>query len=198
MLRLAEYARRMGISRSYAYKLYQNGELEHPAKKMSRRLILVDVPADFRLAQQDPTRVAIYARVSTKKQEASLAHQKLRLLEWCSKNGHKVDKIVEEIGSGLNDNRPKLRKLIQDKSIGLIVVEHQDRLARMNFKLLETALNARGCQIIVIETTQDETDLVQDITDVLTVLCARFYGARGAKARANKLITQAQETSDEP
>lgn len=188
MLRLTEYARRMGFSRSHAWNLHKQGKLPHPSRKLSERVIVVDVPSDFELTHKAPTRSVIYARVSTTKQSESLAHQEARLMKYCIDHGIAVDEVISEVSSGLNDNRRKLNKLLRDVSVGTIIIEHQDRLARMGFGLLKTTLAARGCEIIIVDNTDREDDLVADITDVLTVLCARFYGKRGAKARAEKVI----------
>jgi predicted site-specific integrase-resolvase len=48
--------------------------------------------------------------------------------------------VVKEIGSGANDTRPQLRKLLIDPTITLIVVEHQDRLTRFGFNSIEQLL----------------------------------------------------------
>lgn len=42
----------------------------------------------------------------------------------------------------MNDRRRKLNKVLSDPTIGTIIVEHRDRLARMNAGLIESALNA--------------------------------------------------------
>lgn len=44
------------------------------------------------------------------KKEQNLEAQKNRLVSYANAKGYKVDKIVTEIGSGLNDKRPKLEK----------------------------------------------------------------------------------------
>ena len=60
--------------------------------------------------------VAIYARVSSSENKENLECQKERLISYCNAKGYKVSKIVTEIGSGLNDNRPKLERLLLDNS----------------------------------------------------------------------------------
>jgi len=42
--------------------------------------------------------------------------------------------VVKEVGSGIDDGRPKLLLLLTDKGVGLIVVEHKDRLTRFSFR----------------------------------------------------------------
>ena len=43
-------------------------------------------------------------------------------------------KVVKEVGSGINDARPKLLALLEDQSITLIVVDHKDRLTHFGFR----------------------------------------------------------------
>lgn len=45
-------------------------------------------------------------------------------------------------------------------------------------------LRARGGGVIVLEDREVENDLVRDMTEVLTTYCARLYGRRSAKRRA--------------
>ena len=42
----------------------------------------------------------------------------------------------------MNDSRRKFNRLLADLTVGTIIVEHRDRLARMNAGLVESALKA--------------------------------------------------------
>ena len=189
MLKLPEYARRLGISRSQAYKLYARGELPHRDEKFGPRTILGDVPSDFRL-EAPPKKTVAYIRVSSVKQKESLDGQKLRVLEYCAKQGIHLDNIIEEVASGMNENRKKLTKILEDEQVGIIVVEHRKRLSRFNFKLIESSLRASDRKIIVIDDNEIEDDLVRDITEVLTSFCVRFYGKRSSRVRGNKIVRE--------
>jgi putative resolvase len=57
----------------------------------------------------------------------------------------------------------------------------------------EAALQATGREVIVVDATERKDDLVQDVVAVLTRLCARLYGRRAAKNRAEKAISVALE-----
>lgn len=61
------------------------------------------------------------------------------------------------------------------------------------FEYVEAALAAQGRRIVVIETGEDRDDLVQDMIDVLTSMCARLYGRRSARHRAEKALKAAKE-----
>jgi predicted site-specific integrase-resolvase len=137
--------------------------------------------------------VCIYARVSSSENKDNLEKQKERLINYCNAKGYKVSKIVTEIGSGLNDNRKKLEKILLDKSINLIVVEHKDRLARfgLNYiqKLLE--LDNRKIEIVNVQ-NDDEADLMEDFVSIITSFTARLYGKRRSKRITEKIIKDLQ------
>lgn len=61
-----------------------------------------------------------------------------------------------------------------------MVVEHRDRLGRMNTELVEAALSAHGRWLVVLDSGEVTVDLVGDMVEVLTWLCARLYPPVGA------------------
>ena len=93
----------------------------------------------------------------------------------------------------MNDRRRKLNKVLSDPTIGTIIVEHRDRLARMNAGLIESALNAQGRKLIVVDDTELDDDLVRDMTEVLTSFCARLYGRRAAKHKTDAALKAAHD-----
>ncbi len=72
----------------------------------------------------------------------------------------------------MNGRRPKLRKPLADAKVQVIVVERRDRLARFGFKYLEAAMHACGRRLRVVEDVELSGDLVRDMCEVLTSLCA--------------------------
>ncbi len=92
------------------------------------------------------------------------------------------------MGSGMNGKRRKLARLLADPTATHIVVEHRDRLARFDIEHLEAALSAQARRIVVVEGGEVDDDLVRDVTEALTSFCARLYGRRGARNRAEKAL----------
>jgi len=56
-------------------------------------------------------------------------------------------------------------------------------------------LQATGRQLIVVDPGEFKEDLVQDVVAVMTSLCARLYGRRAAKTRAQKAVAVALENA---
>ena len=105
--------------------------------------------------------------------------------------------MVKEIGSGVNDNRPKLMKLLTDPGVTLIVVEHKDRLTRFGFNYLEQLLAMQGRRIEVINQAENgKEDLVQDFVSIITSFCARLYGQRRAKRKTERIIAELENDEE--
>jgi len=77
----------------------------------------------------------------------------------------------------------RARRLLAGPAAGVVVVEHRDRLGRMNTELVEAALAAHGRCLVVVDDSEVTDDLVRDMTGVLTSFCARVYGRRPARNR---------------
>src|SRR5258708_5754087 len=74
------------------------------------------------------------------------------------------------------------------ESVTVIVVEHHDRLARFGTEQLDAALAAAGRRILVADRGETSDDLVRYMIEVLTSMCARLYGRRGARNRAMRAV----------
>jgi putative resolvase len=92
----------------------------------------------------------------------------------------------------MNGSRVKVRRLLADPKVTAVVVEHRDRLGRMNTELVESALSAHGRRLVVLDDGEVADDLMQDIVEVLTSFCARLYDRRSARNRALKAVGCAQ------
>jgi predicted site-specific integrase-resolvase len=98
---------------------------------------------------------------------------------------------VKECAIGLNDNRPKLLKILRERKATKIVVEHKDRLTRFGFNYIKTLFPE--CEIVIInECLDDKEDLMSDFISIVTSYCARIYGNRRSKRKTEKLIKELQ------
>ncbi len=188
VVKLHEWAAREGVHYQTAWRWWRDGKLPVPAQQTATGTILVEVPA----ASSGAAGVVVYARVSSHDQRADLDRQVARVTEWVTGQGLTVAGVVREVGSGLNGKRPKLRRILSDPSAAVIVVEHRDRLARFGVEHLDAALAAHGRRLIVADPGETTDDLVRDMIEVLTSMCARLYGRRGARNRAMRAVTAAR------
>ncbi|CRG41650.1 IS607-like element IS1535 family transposase [Mycobacterium tuberculosis] len=187
-MNLADWAESVGVNRHTAYRWFLEGTLPVPAERVGR-LILVKTAASASAAAAG---VVLYARVSSHDRRSDLDRQVARLTAWATERDLGVGQVVCEVGSGLNGKRPKLRRILSDPDARVIVVEHRDRLARFGVEHLEAALSAQGRRIVVADPGETTDDLVCDMIEVLTGMCARLYGRRGARNRAMRAVTEAK------
>ena len=82
--------------------------------------------------------------MSSAEEKPHLENQANRLWAHAGENGIPLDEVVSEIASGLNERRPKLRKLLGDPTVHTVIIERRDRLARFGVGMVETMLQARG------------------------------------------------------
>jgi len=179
---LTEWAHATGVHPQTAYRWFREGNLPVPAQRVGPRTILVNV--DAATAPPAGERVGLYARVSSHDQKDDLDRQMTRLTAWAATAGLPIARQEREVGSGMNGHRAKIRRLLSDPDIDVIVVEHRDRFGRMNVELVEAALSANGRRVVVLDDREVDDDLVRDMTEILTSFCARLYGRRSARNRA--------------
>ena len=189
---LREWALVNNIHPQTAYRWHREGVLPvetfQPVPGGNIQVMLSTTPEPV----DAPGEVVVYARVSSHDQKPDLDSQVGRVAAWAAGSGVRVDRVVTEIGSGMNGTRAKLNGLLADPSVTTIVVEHKDRLARMNTELVCSALSASGRNIMIVDETELDDDLVADMVSVLTSFCARLYGKRGAANRAVKALAAAE------
>ena len=181
-MNLKEWAGVQGIHPVTAYRWFRDGKLPVPARRVGG-LILVDAPGSAAATGG----VAAYARVSAADQRADLDRQVARVTAWATGEGLSVGRVVTEVGSALNGKRRKFLALLRDESVITIVVEHSDRFARFGAEYVEAALSAQGRRLLVVDPAEMDDDLVRDVTEILTSLCARLYGRRAARNQAARL-----------
>ena len=187
--RTREYAKKHGVTQRTVWNWYYQGKIKTERDSTGHLLI---VEGEDSIINNN---VAVYARVSSAENKDNLERQKQRLLDFCAAKGYTVVKTVCETGSGLNDKRPKLEKLLMDDSIKKIVVEHSDRFSRFGFNYIKKLMNLYGREIEVInEQSNDKDDLMQDFASIVTSFCARLYGLRRSHRKTKDIIEKiAQE-----
>src|SRR5262249_61586445 len=98
----------------------------------------------------------------------NLESQAERLVAYCAAKGYQVHQVVKEIGSGVNESRPRFLKLLADPAITVIVVEHKDRATRFGFRYLDTLLQQQGRRIEVVNLADNgREDLVADLVAIV-------------------------------
>jgi putative resolvase len=192
-MKLSDYAKAKGVSYKTAWRWFCDGQIKG---RRYGRTIIVDEEVESRLVVV--SKVAVYARVSSAENKSNLDSQAERLSAYCIAKGYQIAKIVKEIGSGVNDSRPKLLGMLADQSLSLIVVEHKDRLTRFGFRYIETLLKGQGRSIEVVNEASNGTeDLLADLVSIIYSFCARLYGQRRAKRKTEQIVAELEKKGDD-
>lgn len=180
--KISQYARKNNVTIRTVWNWIYKGKIKTERTSSNGWLIIEENENKYE-------KFAIYARVSSSENRNNLVGQTQRLLDYCSAKGYKVEYIVTEVGSGLNDTRPKLEKLLLDKSITTIVVEHKDRLARFGLNYIEKLLSLDNRKIEYMHPVFDEKDdLMGDFVSIITSFCARLYSKRRSRQNVKKIL----------
>ena len=142
-------------------------------------------------------RVVTYSRVSSheQKQKGDLERQNGRVIAYCVKKKYQVVKSYEEVGSGMCDTRPKLHqvfKMIENKEVDKVIVEHKDRLTRFNFNFLAAFFASHSVEVEwteeVLGNKRYEDELVEDMLTLMLSFSNKIYGKRSAENRKKKKL----------
>ncbi len=169
--------------------MYKDGKLPNAMQLPTGTIVVLEEEQKTKNAL--PNSVAIYARVSSHENKENLENQVRRLEEYAIAKGYQIKHIVKEIGSGVNDARPKLTKLLMQTDYSILLVEHKDRLTRFGFNYLKLLFELQGKQIEIINNAEEEKeDLIQDFVAIIYSFAAKLYGLRRAKRKTEKIIKE--------
>ena len=192
----------IGVSVKTLQRWDREGILKAYRTPTNRRYYTYDQYLKFKAGNlQDGRKIVVYARVSTRNQHDDLDSQGMFLLDYCNAKGMIVDECIEEFGSGLNDNRKKWNKLLEEvmeQKIKTIIVTHKDRFIRFGFDWFEKLCLKYDTQILIVknEKLSPQEELVQDIVSILHVFSCRLYGLRKYKDKIKGEYGDVEELQD--
>ena len=190
-MKLSDYAKKAGISYRTAWRWWKQGNLRGYQSPTGTIIIL-----DEKNSKSDLI-ACIYARVSSAEIKDNLDRQAELLKDYSIARGYKIYKIVKEIGSGLNDDRKQLGKILVDPNYNILVVEHKDRLARFGTNYIELLLKELGKKLEIVNHSEDKQDeLMEDLIAIITSFCSQIYGLKRSKRKTEKIIAELKSKVD--
>jgi DNA binding domain, excisionase family len=173
---------------SYCIKGDINSIIIPSGKRIISRDEVIKYLRSSNLLYEDDNKIdLIYARVSTNEQKnrGDLDRQINYIIREIIAKNPKNLKVFSEVGSGLNDNRTELKKLldmVMNDEVDRIFILYKDRLTRFGFNYLEQICNKFGTKIIVIsEEIQEKSiqeELAEDIISIIHSFSSKLYGMR--------------------
>ncbi|MBS0015167.1 MAG: IS607 family transposase [Arthrospira sp. SH-MAG29] len=180
----------LGVHERTLRRWDSNGSIETIRTLAGQRRYNVE-PYSAANSGSDKRKVVIYARASSRAQQSDLNRQVAAL-----SNLYPEAEVVSEIGGGLNFKGKKMLALLGHQlsgDVGMVVVAHQDRLARWGWDLFRWLCKQNRCSLMVLNETSlsREPEMVEDILAILHCFSSRLYGR-------SKYKTQVKEDPDLP
>ena len=184
-----EFAEMIGVSVKTLQRWDNDNKLKAFRTPTNRRYYTHNQYVEYMgktIQDKDKRKNIIYTRVSTNNQKDDLKNQVEFLKQFANARGIIIDEIFEDIGSGLNYNRKKWNKLLEDCMLGLIktvIVAHRDRFIRFGYEWFERFLKSNGVEIIVVnnEKLSPQEEMIQDLINIIHVFSCKIYGLRKYK-----------------
>ena len=200
LLTLKETEQLLNISKSTLQRWDNSGKLialrtegGHRRYKLSEIERLIGENSNEVTDKSDAVKVATYVRCSTQDQKAhgDIDRQSLRIFEYCTKKKYKVEYIIKDMGSGLNDKRKgliQLCNLVVNGKINKVVIEYKDRLTRLQYNLIEFLFNSYGVEIELLDKNgyTEQEELLNDMVMLIASFSGKIYSLRAKENRKKR------------
>ena len=188
-MKLSKYAKELGVDYRTAWNWFKAGKIDGAYQTPTGTVIVPDNKEE----QNEDYGVILYARTSSSQNKELLNNQVKRLEDFAAAKGYKVKQVIKEFGSGLNDERKQLTKILQENKYDKIIVENKDRLTRFGFNYIQLLT---GNRIEVMnESKEKDEDLVKDLISIIHCFSDRIYGLRKSKKLKTKIEQIIEDTN---
>lgn len=200
LLSIGKFAKTVGVTTATLRRMHQTGELipKHISMGGTRYYSTDQLNAFIHNnGNKNDKKIVGYCRVSTSSQKNDLQTQVDNVKSYMIAKGYQFE-IIEDIGSGINYNKPGLQKLIDminNQEISKIVILYKDRLLRFGYDMLYYFCKINNVDIEIIDNSQQskEQELTDDLIQIITVYANRLYGQRSKKTK--KLIDEVKNNA---
>ena len=152
LLRPKEACQLLGISYSTLLRWIREGKIRAVTTEGGKYRIPYSEIKKY-LEKREEIRAVIYARASSADQREDLERQINYLTNYAKAKGYKVVEVLKDIASGLNTQRKgllKLFKLVEGRSVDVVLITYKDRLTRFGFEYIEEFFSTMGVKIEVV------------------------------------------------
>lgn len=148
----------------------------------------------FKEIEYNNTNIKVHYARSNKGNKQHLNNQISELTD----NYGEPDYIIKDNGSGLNENRKglqKLLKLAQERKINTVYITTQDRLAIFGYTHLERLLEEYNVKIIILNDTSlsPQEELLQEFMNLVAIFSGKFYKMRSIENKKRLLYKALKE-----
>ena len=162
---------------------------------------ITPIPRPPETIGQTRPRAVLYSRVSATKQRDDLKRQQDQLRDYTESQNWDLVKSYQDIGSGLNDRRPGILRLIKELPTlqpDFVVCSYPDRLSRFGLQFLVTICQLFSVKIIIAGQGQTnlplDQQLTQDVLAVLTSFAGKLYRSRRGRPLKKSSLSSVSAT----
>lgn len=188
----AEY---LGVSVKTLQRWDADGRLKAERTATGRRVYTkASLDAVLKRPMTTTSRVpAAYCRVSSAAQRPDLKNQRRAVAQFCGARGLANVEFIEEVGGGMNLERPKFVALmdrIEAREVSHLVIAHKDRLVRFGFPWFDRFCAEHGTEMLVLnrDDLSPEQEMAQDLLTIVDCLSARLDGLRNYRKRLDEAL----------
>ena len=195
-MRVQEAANMIGVSGTTLRRYVRQGKVEDLRSPSGQRIFTMD--SIQHLLPRAPQYATVFYVRSSDGDVVKMENQESLLR---SHNSEPTE-VYRDKGSGLNDKRPSLQRLIRDAKKGRfneVLITQKDRLTRFGFSYLEQLLNEYGVKITVVGEKEEKTihdELIQDFLSLLASFSGKYYRLRGHE-QSKKFLSKVQDEIQE-
>lgn len=186
--KIHEMAEKLGVSVKTLQRWDNTGKLLARRTPSNQRYYTEDQYLGYMGFENEKShrKMIAYARVSSRNQKDDLKNQIDFIRTFANARGVILDECIEDIGSGLDYNRPKWNDLLQAvmrDEIATIYVTYKDRFVRFGVEWFENLCKQHQTEIIVLnhKETSPDKELVEDLISIVNVFSSRLDGLRKYK-----------------
>ena len=190
-VRSKQFKRVLGLSNQALYQRRKRSTVEY---KIANGVYFYWLQQDFSQSKMN----IIYCRVSNTKQKEDLQRQQQILKQYAISNGFKIDKVLKQIASGMNQNRSQFNQLINlvvNRKVNKIFISFKDRLTRFGYNYFQYLFRLFGVQIEVVNLTKEEdfqSELTQDLISIIHHFSMKMYSNRRKQLNTLKKALQSE------
>lgn len=187
-----EVAKLIGVTTRTVQNYCMRGKLEEVivnGKRLIPRDSVIKFLREMGVLNETPKnrKDIIYARVSTYKQKerGDLDRQIKNVESYLVYQNPRNVKVIQDVGSGLNDNRKGLVRLlgmIQRDEVSRVFINYKDRLTRFGFNYIKVVCDFHNTEIVIVSNEEDSKsaseELAEDIVAIIHSFSGKLYGMR--------------------
>lgn len=185
-IKLSAFAKSQGITYQAAWKMWERGDIE--GIKLDSGTILV---SGWSKQSNETTQAIIYVRVSAPELIDELEQKIVKAKKYATDKNYDIVKIVKEVSSGMNFERPKLLAIMENKDWDVLIIVDAHDISSLNFKLIKASVTLANKRIETVNPVVDnEKFLLIELSQKIIAWSKHIIGMGAHKQGIMEILKQ--------